>query len=139
MPPVSPILNSEDTDVAFIHDAVTIRTMTQIRNRDESTSSLNVCWVLWRVDCHKLQSLQKKALRFMTNSSYIAHTAPLLVKHGLLHVHDMFKLKLLKFYYKLSYDLLPSYFISYSEILTHNSPRELRHYYIHAPLVKLAT
>ena len=48
----------------------------------------------------------------------------------------MFKLKLLKFYYKLSYDLLPPYFITYSEILTQNPPRELRHNYIHAPLVK---
>ena len=44
MSPVSPILNREDTDVAFIHDAVTIRTMTQIRNRDDSISSLIVCW-----------------------------------------------------------------------------------------------
>ena len=26
----------------------------------------------------------------MTNNSYIAHTAPLLIRHGLLHVHDMF-------------------------------------------------
>ena len=99
-------------------------------------SYINYGLLLWGVDCHKLQSLQKKALRFMTNSSYIAHMAPLLVKHGLLHVHDMFKLKLLKFYYKLSYDLLPPYFITYSKILTQNPPRELRHNYIHAPLVK---
>ena len=44
--PVSPILNREDTDVTFVYDAVTIRTMTQIRNRDDSISSLNVCWDL---------------------------------------------------------------------------------------------
>ena len=99
-------------------------------------SYINYGLLLWGVDCHKLQSLQKKAIRFMTNSSYIAHTAPLLVKHGLLHVHDIFKLKLLKFYYKLSYDLLPPYFITYSEILTQIPSRELRHHYIHAPLVK---
>ena len=43
MPPVSPILNREDTDVAFKYDAVTIRTMTLIRNRDDAISSLNVC------------------------------------------------------------------------------------------------
>ena len=72
----------------------------------------------------------------MTNSSYIAHTAPLLIRHGLLHVHDMFRMKLLKYYYKLSYDLLPPYFITYSEILTQTPSRELRHHYIHAPLVK---
>ena len=99
-------------------------------------SYINYGLLLWGVDCHKLQSLQKKAIRFMTNSSYIANTAPLLVKHGLLHVHNMFKLKLLKFYYKLSYDLLPSYFITYSEILTQIPSCELPHHYIHAPLVK---
>ena len=53
-------------------------------------SYINYGLLLWGVDCHKLQSLQKKAIRFMTNSSYIAHTTPLLIKHGLLHVHDMF-------------------------------------------------
>ena len=87
--------------------------------------------LLWGVDCHKLQSLQKKAIRFMTNSSYIDHTAPLLIRHGLLHVHDMFKLKLLKFYYKLSYDLLPPYFITYNEILTQIPSCELRHHMLH--------
>ena len=39
-------------------------------------SYINYGVLLWGVDCHKLQSLQKKAIRFMTNSSYIAHTAP---------------------------------------------------------------
>ena len=73
-------------------------------------SYINYGLLLWGVDCHKLETLQKKALRFMTNSSYVAHTAPLLIRHGLLSVTDMYKLKLLKFYYKLSYDLLPPYF-----------------------------
>ena len=44
-----------------------------------------------------LNICKKKALRFMTNSGYIAHTTPLLIKHGLLNVRDMYKLKLLKF------------------------------------------
>ena len=49
----------------------------------------------------------------------------------------MFKLKLLKLYYKLLYDLLSPYFITYSEILTQIPSRELRHhYYIYASLVK---
>ena len=72
----------------------------------------------------------------MTNSSYIAQTAPLLIRHGLLHVHYMFKLKLLKFYYKLLYDLLQPYFVTYSEILTQTPSCELRHHYIHASLLK---
>ena len=32
-----------------------------------------------------LNFCKKKALRFMTNSGYIAHTTPLLIKHGLLN------------------------------------------------------
>ena len=40
----------------------------------------------------------------MTNSGYMSHTTPLLIKHGLLNVRDTYKLKLLKSYYKLSYD-----------------------------------
>ena len=38
--------------------------------------------LLWGVHVHKLEHLQKKALRFMTNSGYISHTTPLLIKHG---------------------------------------------------------
>ena len=64
-----------------------------------------------------LNICKKKASRFMTNSGYIAHTTPLLNKHGMLNVRDMYKLKLLKFYYKLSYDLLPPYFNYYIEVI----------------------
>ena len=49
---------------------------------------------------------------------------------------DMYKLKLLKFYYKLSYDLLPPYFNNYIEIIEQKPARDLRYQYIHAPLVK---
>ena len=76
-------------------------------------SYMNYGLLLWGIHSHKLELLQKKALRLMTNSNYLAHTTPLLIKHGLLNVRDMYKLKLLKFYYKLSYDLLPPYFNKY--------------------------
>ena len=99
-------------------------------------SYINYGLLLWGVHSHRLDSLQKKALRFMTNSSYLAHTTPLLIKHGLLNVGDMYKLKLLKFYYKLSYDLLPPYFNNYIEIIEQKPARDLRYQYIHAPLVK---
>ena len=62
----------------------------------------------------------------MTNSGYIAHTTSLLIKHGLLNVRDMYKLKLLKCYYKLSYDLLPPYFNYYIEVIEQNPARNLR-------------
>ena len=60
---------------------------------------------------------KKNALRFMTKSCYIAHTTPLLIKYGLLNVRYMYKLKLLKFYYKLAYDLLLPYFNYCTEVI----------------------
>ena len=99
-------------------------------------SYMNYGLLLWGIHSHKLELLQKKALRLMTNSNYLAHTTPLLIKHGLLNVRDMYKLKLLKFYYKLSYDLLPPYFNKYIEIIEQKPARDLRFQYIHAPLVK---
>ena len=73
-----------------------------------------------------LEFLQKRALRFMTNSRYRAHTTSLLIKHDLLNVRDMYKLKLLKFYYILSYDLLPPYFNNYIDIIEQKPARDLR-------------
>ena len=99
-------------------------------------SYMNYGLLLWGIHSHKLELLQKKALRLMTNSNYLAHTTPLLIKHGLLNVRDMYKLKLLKFYYKLSYDLLPPYFNKYIKIIEQKPARDLRFQYIHAPLVK---
>ena len=37
-------------------------------------SYINYGLLLWGVDCHKLKTLQKKALRFMTNSIAMLHT-----------------------------------------------------------------
>ena len=99
-------------------------------------SYMNYGLLLWGIHSHKLELLQKKALRLMTNSNYLAHTTTLLIKHGLLNVRDMYKLKLLKFYYKLSYDLLPPYFNKYIEIIEQKPARDLRSQYIQAPLVK---
>ena len=83
-----------------------------------------------------LNFCKKKALCFMTYSGYIAHTTPLLIKHGLLNVRDMYKLKLSKFYYKLSYDLLPPYFSYYIEVIEQKPIRNLSQHYIHDPLIK---
>ena len=48
----------------------------------------------------------------------------------------MYKLKLLKFYYKLSYNLLPPYFDNYSKTLEQKPTRDLRQNLIHGPLIK---
>ena len=49
----------------------------------------------------------------------------------------MFKLKLLKLYYKLSYDLLPSYFQTYRLVIERESTRDLRQHCIHPPLIRM--
>ena len=77
---------------------------------------MNYCWGGGGgVYSHKLESLQKKALRFKTNSSYLAHTTSLLINHGLLNVRDMYMytLKLLKYYYKLLYDTMIDIYLLY--------------------------
>ena len=78
---------------------------------------------------------KKKAIRLVTNSAYIAHTTPLFIEEGLLKVQDIFKLKLLKFYYKLSNNLLPPYFESYRDVINREPPRALRQHFIHQPMI----
>ena len=94
-------------------------------------SYINYGLLLWGVESHRVESLQKKAIRLIANSNYSAHTTPLFIELGLLKVQDMFKLKLLKFYYKLSYDLLPSYFQTYREVIEREPTRDLRQHCIH--------
>ena len=88
---------------------------------------INYGLLVWSMECAKIEGLQKKAIRLVTNSSYIAHTTPLFVEEKLLKVQEIFKLKLLKFYYKLCNNLLSPYFDSYRDVIelrTQNS--ELR-------------
>ena len=64
---------------------------------------------------------QKKATRNITNSHILVHTEPLLKDLGLLKVGGIFKLRLLKFYYKLMNNELPSYFMTYVPIITNEA------------------
>ena len=50
---------------------------------------------------------------------------------------DMFKVKIVKFYYKLSYCLLPKCFYSYVYTLEEEPARVLCHNSIHPPLIKM--
>ena len=79
---------------------------------------------------------KKRAIRLIRNSSYTAHTTPLFIELGLLKVQDMFKLNLLKFYYKLSSNLLPQYLDSYRDVIERAPARELRQLCIHPPLIR---
>ena len=65
----------------------------------------------------QIEILQKRILRIITNSSYIAHTEPILKELGLINVKDMFSLKIINFLHKLSHNMLPPYFESYKPFL----------------------
>ena len=94
---------------------------------------INYGLLLWGAKSYRIELLQKRAIRLITNSSYTAHTTPLFIELGLLKVQDMFKLKLLKFYYKLSSNLLPQYFESYRDVIERAPARE---HCIHPPLIR---
>ena len=66
-------------------------------------SHLNYGILAWGIAATRLEKLQKKArpIRLITNSKYIAHTNPLFTRLQLLKIVDIFKLRVLKFYYNL--------------------------------------
>ena len=92
--------------------------------------------MVWGIESSRIEVLQKKAIRLVTNSAYIAHTTPLFMEEELLKVQDIFQLKLRKFYYKLSNNLLPPYFDSYRDVINRKPPRALRQHFIHQLMIK---
>ena len=92
--------------------------------------------LLWGVEVKNLEIIQKRAIRLITGSNYIAHTEELFIKLGLLKVQDILKLRLLKFYYKLCYGTLLDYFNHYPEIIERQPVRVLRQHLIHPPFLR---
>ena len=66
----------------------------------------------WGFKIGRLEKLQKRAVRIINNSSYNAHTDPLFKKLSLLKVKDLFRLNVLKSYYKFRKVNLPVYTMS---------------------------
>ena len=88
---------------------------------------------------HQLHLLQKKAIRIITNSNYIAHTEPLLKELELLKITCMFILSLWKFYYKLMTNQLPVYFAIMKPVLPQVCTRyEIRNPVYHLPDIRHA-
>ena len=54
-------------------------------------SYINYGLLLWGVEVKNLEVIQKRAIRLITGSNYIAHTEPLFIQLGLLKVQDIFK------------------------------------------------
>ena len=70
--------------------------------------------LLWgnanRNSLDRIVKLQKRAVRIITNSSYLSHTKPLFEKFNMLDVHQLYKKELGIFMYKYHNGLLPRSF-----------------------------
>ena len=73
---------------------------------------LHYCLLAWGQKLERLSNIQKRAARIITNSGFNAHSEPIFKGLKLLKLGDIYKLQLLKFYYKLKNDKLPLYFNS---------------------------
>ena len=92
--------------------------------------------LVWGTTVERISKLQKKAIRTITYSHYIAHTEPLMKELNLLNVSDMFSLKILKCLHKLSHDDLPLYFDIYRSYLNKIvTPYSLRKHPLPLPVI----
>ena len=76
-------------------------------------SHLNYGLLLWATHVNRVSKLQKKTVRRVSNSEYLAHSEPLFKTLRVLKIDHLYKLKLMKFYYNWCYNLLPAYFKCY--------------------------
>ena len=74
---------------------------------------VNYGLLLWGTNVYELVHQQKNAVRTIKNNHPLAHSELLLNNLELLNVHDLYHIKILKFYYKLVHTELPSYFNRY--------------------------
>jgi hypothetical protein len=67
----------------------------------------------WGFNTTKIFKLQKRAVRLITNNSYLSHSEPLFKSLNILKIDDLFYLTILKFYYNLKTHCLPHFFHSF--------------------------
>ena len=95
---------------------------------------INYCLTTWGYQCHRLQKLQKRAIRIITLSKYNDHTAPLFKKLNLLTIKDILALQELKLYYKFIHNNLPPYIqqwqIKQNTNIHHHYTRNQNEFYI---------
>ena len=83
-------------------------------------SHLQIGITNWGFEWDRISKLQKRALRIMTNSQYVAHTEPLFKQLHLLKVKDIFDIQWLKFWYKYVNNKMPNNvrnMFSYTDVL----------------------
>ena len=91
--------------------------------------------LLWGQDsvCNRPNLLQKKAVRIITNSNYLAHSEPLFKTLNLLKLEDIIKVNILKFYYQYENNNLPLYFqnIDYNPLKFSHHYNTRKHEYVY--------
>ena len=71
---------------------------------------MNYSFLAYGSNCHSIELLQKKAVRVVNFKPPVAHTEPILKHINQLKLQDLYTFYLLKIYYKLYRNKLPSYF-----------------------------
>ena len=66
----------------------------------------------WGSNCSRITKLQKKAVRNITHSHFVAHCEPKMKRLNILKVEDIKKMKELMFYYKMMNNRAPSYLMT---------------------------
>ena len=89
----------------------------------------------WGANCHSIELLQKKAVRVINFKSPLAHTEPILKGMDQLKLPDMYTCHLIKLYYKLYRNKLPSYFENFIPEYG-ESQHDLRHNNIRLPAIR---
>ena len=73
---------------------------------------LNFGILAWGFSHHKLEKLQKRAVRIIVNAKYNSHTEPIFKSLGILKIKHIFERNCLKFYYKVVNGTTPSFFLN---------------------------
>ena len=92
-------------------------------------SYLNYCNIIWatsanQCDLSKLFNVQKKCLRFVSNSHYLAASKPIFYDLSLLNIFDINKLQIGTFMFKYEKQILPDFLNSFqynSQIHNYNT------------------
>ena len=95
----------------------------------------NYSLLAWGSKCHKIEILQKKAIRVVKFKLPIANTEPILKKMNQLKLSDMYTCTLLKLYYKLYRNRLPPYFENFIPVYG-ESRHNLRNKCIYLPDIR---
>ena len=99
---------------------------------------INYCIILWGHANKRIFKLQKKAVRIIYKEHRLSRTDPIFKNLNLLKIDDIYRLQLLKLYFKCKQNLLPVYFDSFDLTpnyrVHHHNTRNINK--IHEPYVR---